>query len=244
MTVGSVSNDGTFVYKILTSDTAGIGNDCYIDGNGFVKGTAVSGVVIIPKQIGDYKITTILKYATHCCNKITKLILPRTLTTLEDASITVMSGIKELVIPASVTTIGNLIDTFYHMKRLFFERESKLISIGTCFLQYSYEIIELILPSSIQSIGANFLYKCTKIRSITYCGSNDFSLISNFLVDCPSIKSVHVTSDYPSSSFGGKDKTLQKYDQCYTKYSPKTCQRKLNYWLKPNIFIIHLLKSH
>ena len=241
MTVGSIANDGKLVYKILSNETAGIGDNSYADGNGFVEGTSVSGVVIIPKQIGNYKITTILKYATRNCHKITKLILPRTLTTLTDASITVMGGIKELVIPASVTTIGNRIDTFYYLKIFIFERESKLTSIGSYFLQKSYEITELILPSSIQSIGENFLYNCTKIRSITYCGSFSFSSISNSFADCPNIKNVYVTSDYPSSSFGGINVILQEYDQCYTKHVRGTCQRKANYWFKLNILIINIL---
>ena len=73
MTANNIQNDGTFVYNILSNDTAGIGDKSQRDGNGFVQGTGVSGVVEIPRYIGDYRITTLHYCSLRNCNKITKL---------------------------------------------------------------------------------------------------------------------------------------------------------------------------
>lgn len=239
MTINSVHNDGKLVYTILTDKTAAIGENNYKDGNGFVEKTNVSGAIIIPKQIGEYTITTIITYATRNCHKITKLILPRTITTLNDASLSTITNIKELIIPASVTKFGNRIDAFSKLKRFIFERESKLTSIGTHFLQLSYKITELILPSSVQSIGEYFLYDCTQIRTITYCGSSNFSGVQNCFMNCGKLNAIFVTSDYLSLLFGGR--RISFSNQCYTKNDRKTCQKKANYWFKPNILYITIL---
>lgn len=221
-------NDGFFVYKFLTDDTAGLGDDTADDGNGFVQKTAVSGVVVIPEYFQNHRITEIMWHATRYCNSITKIKLPKTLTTINDASLTTMNGLKEIIIPASVTEIKERCDCFENLKRFVFEPGSRLKTIGECFLQYSKKLTELVLPSTVTSIGAFFLCSCANIRVVSYCGTADLSGMTDAFSGCNNYQSVIVSREYPKDLFGSKSVTVKDFSQCFLQGKKITCMCNKN----------------
>ena len=242
-----MSTSGIFVYTILSTTTAGLGiGDDGVDGNGFVEKTKVSGVIKVPSFIGQYRIVSLLTRATRMCNLITKLILPDTLETIEFASLTEMSGIKEVRIPASVVTIKSNNDCYRNAKRIIFEKGSRLTSIGSYFMRYSPYIEEVVFPSSVKEIGSYFAQECTGLKRVYHCGNDvDFSSISNAFDNCPnkgSIK-IYVSYNYNGTSFGGNSLII-KSEQCFAAHkcpihSMMRCTRDMKALINIMLVIAH-----
>jgi len=111
--MSKIKNNGVFVYTVLTSTTAGLGDASTDDGNGFVLKNEISGVVKIPSYIDGYMITELLYRSIRNCPKITRLILPKNLEVINSVSLTMVQGISELVFPASLVKIGDRCDVFF-----------------------------------------------------------------------------------------------------------------------------------
>ena len=216
---------GKFVYTVISDTTAGLGTGIQgSDGNGFAEATSVSGEITIPSSFGQYKLISILTYATRNCNKITKLVLPDTLIKLEFASLTEISGLKEVRIPASVTTISGNNDCYRNARRIVFESGSKLTQLGENFMRYSPYIKEVVLPYSIKTIGSYFAQGCTGLKRVYFCGSDaDFSSIADAFDNCPNKAKINifVSYDYKGTSFGGFSVLTKTFSQCFA--SQKNC---------------------
>lgn len=99
--------------------------------------TSITGVITIPETITyegeEYTVTTVGEKAFNYCSKITSVVLPNTVTTLE-TSCFASSGITEIVLPESVTTIGE--KAFY----------------------FCDDIPSFTLPASVDSVGSKAFY--------------------------------------------------------------------------------------
>ena len=126
---------GRFVYTKISDTTAALGTNegSIVDGNGFVEKTQVKGVVKVPSYFGSLRVVSVLEYATRNCHQITKLILPNTIKILEEASLTTMNGLKEVIFPASIITMKNLIDYFGNAEKISFEKGSRITQIEDSF---------------------------------------------------------------------------------------------------------------
>ena len=218
---------GIFVYSILNDEKAGIGTgNISVDGNGFVETTRVSGVVSIPSFIGTYRVVSILSYATRKCNLITKIILPNTLTTLNSASLTELSGIEEVKIPASITKIYDYNDCFRNAKRIIFEKGSRLEYIGKYFMRYSPYIEDVVFPSHVKELGSYFAQGCTGLKRVFCCGNNiDFSAVT-YIFDGVANKNniqIIVSYEYAGQSFGGFSVLVKTFEQCIAKQKIPIC---------------------
>ena len=236
-----IRNDGKFVYKIINEGdkTAKIGDESEDDGNGFVEKTNISGIIIVPEFINNYKIISLGNYAFRECNKITKIILPRTLIEIKSQSLTTVRNIKSLVIPASVTTIGNRMDWFNNLIHFRFEEGTRITIIGDYFLQNCWKLEKFEIPSCITSIGSYLTYQCNVLKTIYYCGLNTFDNITNAFNECPEFIQVIVTMEYPASLFGQKSTSIQEFYNCH---NTETCptvfiKRKINFQFFIFIFI-------
>ena len=207
---------GKFVYTKLSDTTAALGTgNRSVDGNGFVEKTKIKGVVKVPSYFGSLRVVSILEYATRNCNLITKIILPNTITTLESAALTMMTKIKEVIFPASIITIKNNNDYYVNAEKISFEKGSRVTSIGNNFIRYSKVVKEIILPSSIQSIGSYFADNCISLERVSFCGSTDLSSIVKALNACSYVATVFVSYEYVGKSFGGKAITTKDFYNCF-----------------------------
>jgi hypothetical protein len=240
-----MSVSGIFVYTKLDSTTCGLGTgNTNINGNGFVNKTETKGDVNVPSYLVGYRVVSILTYATRSCHLITKFVLPNTITTLELAAFTWMEGLKEVVFPASITTIKSNNDFYTNAEKIYFEKGTKVTTIGAYFIRYSHAVKEIVIPSSVQSIGSNFAEYCSNLMYISFCGSKDFSVISNAFLGCTNFLYALITNDYKGNLFGGKrvvvklsNNCLPLKDRCYT-------HKYVNSWSMTSCYYfvaIHLL---
>lgn len=80
---------------------------------------------------------------------LTKIVIPNSVTTLEDNSISQCYYIREIVIPDSVTYIGE--NAFYHCRVL------RTITIG----------------AGVQTIGDHAFYICDELQTVNYVGTSE-----------------------------------------------------------------------
>ena len=221
-------SDGTFVVTKLDDSTAGFGiSSSNEDGNGFVDKTNVAGDIKIPNEICGLRVVSLLYKSFRFCNKITSLTLPSSLKRLESCSLTAVQNIEKLVIPASVDYISDCIDYFTVLKTFVFEKGIKVAALGNCFLRYSKNIEEFILPPCVTSIGKDLCDNCVKLVKVYYCGKANFASLSNAFNACP-LKVVIVSKSYEGSSFGSAAALFLNYSICNRKIvTCKIMNRKL-----------------
>lgn len=230
---------GIFVYTPYEDKTAGFGTGIISEsenGNGFVEKTNVAGVVKIPEYMNGYRIIKILSYSIRCCALITKLILPCSLTSLEYGSITVLPGLTELFFPASIIVIGDCIDVFANAERVFFEKGSRVTQIGAWFLRISPKLKEFSIPPFVEIIGKGLFQGNTGLKKLSYCGTTDFSSITQSFEQCSELKSVFVSHEYSGSVFGIKSVTIVSFNQC--DHGPILCRTKVCHSKSVNSFLV------
>ena len=237
---------GIFVYTKQSSTTAALGTgNTNVNGNGFVAGTAIKGVVVVPSYFDNLRVVSILTYATRHCNEITELILPNTITTLKHAALTAMDGLKEVKFPASIITIEGNNDYYTNAEKIYFAKGSRVVTIGANFIRVSKTVKEFTFPYSVQSIGASFADCCTCLERVYFCGSTDMSSISNAFSSCPNFQKVFVSIEYQADSFGGKGIEKSKLVQCF--YQNGLCltmKCKYTRSFNPNLIMIIVIMSY
>ena len=159
--VGDLFNSKNFVFKVIGDGEAMFGNDTYNECNGFVSRGLAIGIIKIPSYVNDYTITVIGKSSFYRCIEIKRIILPNTIKSIEERSISDIN-IEELIIPASVLNIGDRLDYLYRCKSFVFEEGSRLQTIGNYFLTDSNQLEEIVFPHSLKSIGNFFLTNSIK----------------------------------------------------------------------------------
>lgn len=241
----SYLDNGIFVYSIISESekTAALGYTTLdVDGNAFVETTEITGKIIIPDYINGYRIIRLSTYAFRYCDKITELTLPSTLVELEDASLSTLLSIKKLVIPASVTKIGNRIDYFSSMTHFKFAEGSRIESIGDYFLQHCESLEYFELPSSVKSLGNYLLHSSTKLKTFAYCGVTDFSTVTESFQENNIIKEVIVSLEYPSNKFSHLAVNKKTFQECHTPIKCRTCLHNNKITIKFIIIIIILIE--
>ena len=165
------------------------------------------------------------------------MTLPRSLSYLEDASLTCLGGIKEIIFPASIIYLGNRIDTLSIATKVIFERGSRLETIGEYFLLNSRQLKEITIPSSVVSIGKHFLTNCTKLEQIMFCGKTDFSGLAESFEKCNNLKSTIVSKEYNGTQFAGKSIEIKDFNECFPVFRFPTIEIQFNLRLKIFVYI-------
>ena len=98
---------------------------------------------------------------------VTKVVIPSTVTSIGNAAFASCTGITELVIPQSVT------------------------SIGTSAFKNCCGLTSIILPNKLSSIGQYTFYNCENLKEITF-GDNVMSIDAYAFGSCISLESVNI----------------------------------------------------
>ena len=69
--------------------------------------SATKGSVTIPPTACGYRVTAVAEFAFYMCYGVTSVILPKGITSIGQEAFN-ESGVEEMLIPASVTTIGSV----------------------------------------------------------------------------------------------------------------------------------------
>jgi len=126
----------------------------------------ISGSLNLPDSLTD------IGNGAFSSNMIEEVQLPSSLTEIKNNTFSNNQLSGELIIPASVTTIGNYVfgrDTSSTNKisKLTFEEGSKLTSIGNYAFAYNEISGELLVPSSVVTLG-NSCFRESKINKLTF----------------------------------------------------------------------------
>ncbi len=135
--------------------------DFIISGTTLVSYNGTDAKVLIPRgitQIGDR--------AFHCRKSVTAVELPDTIEHIGEQVFT-KSGIKEIIIPASVRTIGEwAFQSCPELERITFSPESKMTTFGSSAFVGCESLASVTLPPSLEEIPSQAFMDCTSLETI------------------------------------------------------------------------------
>ena len=122
--------------------------------------------------------------AFSSCSSLSEIVIPFSVTSIGDSAFDTCSSLSEIVIPSSVTSIGDF--AFYCCDSLSeIVIPSSVTSIGDSALYRCDSLSEIVIPSSVTSIGDSAFSWCSSLSeivipsSVTSIGDNAFSWCSS-----------------------------------------------------------------
>ena len=122
--------------------------------------------------------------AFSSCSSLSEIVIPSSVTSIGDSAFSSCSSLSEIVIPSSVTSIGDF--AFYCCDSLSeIVIPSSVTSIGDSALYRCDSLSEIVIPSSVTSIGDSAFSWCSSLSeivipsSVTSIGDNAFSWCSS-----------------------------------------------------------------
>ena len=182
---GYLAQNGDLIY-IVSKNTATI-----------VHYTGKGGNLIIPSKLGGYKVAEIGDYAFWFCDKLTRVVVPNTVTRIGEWAFDYCEGINNITLSSSLTTIGDyaftgctgltditLPNSLLKLGKRAFENcvrlrsiviPNKITSIGEMTFQFCDSLTTIIIPNSVVEIGPEAFYNTPWIKN--YAG--DFVIVGN-----------------------------------------------------------------
>lgn len=185
----------------------------------------------VPEQIGDFEVLKIGDRVFKGQTNLTEITLPSTITAIGESAFYRCSGLKSLTLPESIVSIGqnaftNAGDTestitvrcntlgfsggygtadkgtFYDSGFSNIVLENNITEIkSSAFV--SSDVVSIVIPESVESIGSSAFEGCRKLTSIEL-GSNITSLGYSVFEECTSLQSVKLNANItsiPGSTF-------------------------------------------
>ena len=165
-------------------------NPLYYADHLYLNGSEVKDLVI-PNTI-----TSINNYAFSGCSGLTSVTIPNSVTSIGDYAFRFCSGLKSITIPNSVTSIGE--SAFWACSGL------KSVTIGnsvTSVGDYAFYgcsgLTSVTIPNSVTSIGNHSFQNCSGLTSVTI--GNSVTSIGNYAFDgCSGLTSVTIGNSVTS----------------------------------------------
>ena len=130
--------------------------------------------------------------------ELTELVIPNSVTSLNDKVFYKCSSLTSVTIPNSVTSIGN--EAFWNCKGLTSVTiGNSVTSIGDSAFGYCYSLTSVTIPNSVKSIGSYAFYGCFSLTSVTF-GSGVTSIGSDAFSDCNKIQEVTSYASTPPAA--------------------------------------------
>ena len=170
---------GDYSYELIDEDTITILNYSGSEKN-----------LVIPEKIDGKKVKKIGYGAFAECKSIETLVIPETVTTIENYSFSQCSQLQTTVIPDSVVSIGQYAFAgCSSMEELKIPNGIKAISYGVFFDCINLKNVEI--PEGIQTIGGMVFGNCKSLENVNlpstiiYIGGSAFS-------NCTGLKRIHI----------------------------------------------------
>ena len=122
--------------------------------------------------------------AFSSCSSLSEIVIPSSVTSIGDSAFSSCSSLSEIVIPSSVTSIGDgAFSSCSSLSEIVIP--SSVTSIGDFAFYCCDSLSEIVIPSSVTSIGDSALYRCDSLSeivipsSVTSIGDSAFSWCSS-----------------------------------------------------------------
>ena len=92
--------------------------------------SGVGESIIIPAYINGYKVSTIGEYCFQGCENLKYIIMPNTVTKIDDVAFYECTYLQDFTIPESVTTIGHAAFSWTSIEKIYISKNVKNISIN------------------------------------------------------------------------------------------------------------------
>ena len=168
--------ENNILVKFTNSDLRGVVNPS--DGS-------IENVAVIPEGV-----TEIQSYAFNECTDVNNIILPSTLTKINDTAFQFLEHLREISIPDSVTELGR--DVFYSctsLEQVKLPKNLKVLPKGT--FEECNELKDIELPEGLEVIGKDAFFACRGIRNIKFPESLK-SIKESAFHNCDGLKSVEI----------------------------------------------------
>ena len=139
---------------------------------GFITGyTGPGGAVVIPSTIGGTPVVGIGTYAFLGVTSLTSVLIPSSVTTLQDAAFYGCTSLTSVTIPNTVTRLGDY-NTFFNCTALVSVTiGSGVTSTGSGTFYGCSALVNVVIPSGITNIGDGTFANCSSLTSVTFLGN-------------------------------------------------------------------------
>ncbi len=180
------------IYYNITSETDKTVEVTYRGGKYNSYSNEYSGVVIIPESVtyngNTYNVNSIRDYAFYGCSGLTSVVIPNSVTCIGNSAFSECSWITSVEIPNSVISIGA--SAFYNCARLASVKiGNSVTNIGRDAFHYCSRLTSVVIPNSVISIGNKAFYECTGLTSVVI-GNSVTSIGEYAFYNCSSLTSV------------------------------------------------------
>ena len=159
------------------------------DGSGSPPVSILDGNNVITKVVIPKSVTTLGSGAFYECTSLTSINIPNSVTSIGEFAFDHCTSLTSINIPNSVTSIGTY--AFESCTSLTsINIPNSVTSIGTYAFQNCTSLTSINIPNSVTSIGSSAFYKCTSLTSInipnsvTSIGGHAFELCTNLTIYC------------------------------------------------------------
>lgn len=166
--------DGIY-YNILSEEdrTVEIANNC----NGFICSPSAEGVrnLVIPQRVTfggrTYTIAAIGRQAFNTNDDLISVIIPSSVTTIENSAFDSCDSLISVAIPNSVTTIGDFaFGTCVALSSVMIPNSVTMIGRGAFY--WCDALTSMTIPSSVTEIGDYAFSECDNLKDITVDNAN------------------------------------------------------------------------
>ena len=157
-------------------------------------------LVKAPKDIKIYKIKdgtkVICSFAFHDCSSLRELVIPSSVSSIGNLAFYKCTSLRELVIPSSVTSIGSAaFEDCTSLQELVIP--SSVTSIGKDVFRGCKSLKKMVIPSSVTSIGCAAFENCTSLRELVI-PSSVTSIGNAAFENCTSLQELVIPSSVTS----------------------------------------------
>ena len=159
-------------------------------------------------------VTSLGVYALSGCSSLTSIVIPNSVTSIEERVFEGCSSLTSIGIPPSITSIGeyafydcenlkrvNISDLQAWCKIIFKDKYSNPLNNAHHLYLNDQEIVNLIIPNSVTSIGERVFSGCSSLTSIEIPNSV-ISIGAGAFFECRGLKSIEIPNSVTSIGAG------------------------------------------
>lgn len=123
--------------------------------------------IIVPGEIGEYKITNLSKGCFDGCKNVKKIILHKNIMNIDDYAFNNCEELKEIVLPMNLISIGDYaFNQCYSLEKIILEDTVR--NIGKGAFAHCYSLEEVVISKNVGIIRENTFLYCDCIKRITW----------------------------------------------------------------------------